>query len=187
MKFQLDATVGYARAGSDAIGDSSTGSAGGGFGMSYRFKKHFLAESGMDYLGAHMFPETAAITQSGKDATITDHTVFVPLGARVVLPFNKERVLISAGGGLGIVHNYEVATGSGQIDCNGFCQSKTASGLYERAQLLFALDHSGHLGVGVTGTYSQAPIQSGDYTVFGGGFAERKNWFMLSAAFIFRI
>jgi hypothetical protein len=37
------------------------------------------------------------------------------------------------------------------------------------------------MGVGVTGTVSQAKIESGDWS-----FLERKNWFMLSGAFSFR-
>jgi hypothetical protein len=178
-RFQLDGNAGYmSTQGGNSSGSSA--SPGGGFTVGYRAVRHFMVESGVDFRYGNLFPETAAIAQdsSGKQssATITDHTLFVPIGGRAVLPLQHGRVLLSAGGGVGVVHNYEKAVGGGsQIDCNGFCTSHTTAGPYETVQALFLLDKRGHFGAGFGARFAEVKIKGGALDSI-----ERNNWLQLT-------
>jgi hypothetical protein len=184
-RFQLDGNAGYmSMQGGSSNGSSS--SPGGGFTLGYRATRHFLVESGVDYRYGNLFPELSATAQdsSGKEssATITDHTLFVPIGGRAVFPLQHERVLLSAGGGAGVVRNYEKAVGGGnQIDCNGFCTSHTSAGPYETVQVLFVLDKRGHLGAGFGARFSQVKLMGGPSDSI-----ERNNWLQVTGTISFR-
>jgi len=178
--FQLDGNVSYmSMQGSGSNG--SSGSPGGGFTLGYRATRRFLVESGVDFRYGNLFPEISATAQdsSGKQtpATITDHTLFVPIGGRVLFPLQHERVLLSAGGGAGLVHNYQKAVGGGnQIDCNGFCTSQTAAGPYETVQALFLLDKRSHFGVGFGARFAQVSLKGGSLDSI-----HRNNWLQVAA------
>jgi hypothetical protein len=195
-RFELDGNAGYTTMqGGGSSG--SNGAAGGGFTMGYRATKHIMVESGVDYRYGNLFPEVAATAQdsSGKQssATITDHTVFVPIGGRALFPFQHERVVLSAGGGAGVFHNFQNAVGGGNaIDCNGFCRSQTAVGPYETVQALFMLDKRGHIGAGFGARFSQVTLKGVSYSTVpmtGAPISqtvERHNWLQVTASISFR-
>jgi len=182
--FQLEGNLGYMRVQGSAPW-SPVSSPGGGFTFGYRPTRHFLVESGLEYLNSALFPETDAVAEDSKgntkSAKITDHTVFIPIGGRVVLPLQHERVLLSAGGGVGIVKNFERAVGDGQIDCNGYCTSRNTTGPYETVNALFMFDKAGHFGAGMGARFSQVKLTGGPWDE-----VERKNWLEVTGTMTFR-
>lgn len=180
----MELHLGRINAGGDLKSTFSAGFAGG-VNFGWRFNRYLQADFGVDFArGAANVNRT--INTTGGLRTVGDDELFVPIGARVVLPLAKERVLLSAGGGYAYLKYSESArpaSANEQVICTS-CTSRSGNGSYQMFQVNFLVDRNRHFGLGFTAKLYQAKT-TGDGLGTALSFTSKDRWTNLYGTFGF--
>lgn len=159
-----------------------------GLGGGYRPSRFFQLDAGCDFFGGALGINRSINvrnTQTGATGVrdVKDSEALITTGGRLILPLFKDRILISAGGGMAYLTYFEhgVSEGYEVIKCTS-CRSRGGWGPYQQGQVLFVVDHGRHVGLGAT--FKVAEVSTGGSLL--NGARSRERWQNLSAVVSFR-
>lgn len=128
-----------------------------GFGYGYRFHRNLQIDTGLDTIFYAARVRDFLDTRTFGPLRIRDYQFLIPFGARAVLPLDRGRFLVSAGGG-GVRFQYtELLRQPGEylrLDCY-VCNTRGGWGYYGLVAGSVALDRHKHFRLGVTGKVYQ--------------------------------
>ncbi len=117
-----------------------------------RFHRYLQADVGLDTLFSAGRVRDYLPTASFGDLRIRDYQFLVPAGLRAILPIDRGRLLVSAGGGGVYLRYTELLRQPGddfRIDCT-VCNSRHGLGYYGLLGVSVAVDRHRHYRIGVT-------------------------------------
>lgn len=145
-------------------------------GYGYRFHRYLQADVGMDaVIGAAKVRDF--LTTGFGDLRIRDYQFLIPFGARVVLPLEGGRLLVSGGGGGVHLRYTELLSQPSEffrVDCR-VCSSRNGWGYYGLVGAGVVLDRAQHFRLGVTSKVYQGHTD-GDPLGFVPGIRTKDRW-----------
>jgi len=153
-------------------------------GYGYRLHRYFQADVGLDtiFYGARVrdFLDTRAFGP----LRIRDYQFLIPFGGRVILPIDRGRFVVSAGGGGVRLQYAELLRQPSEyfnLDCY-VCGTRGGWGYYGLAGGSVALDRRKHFRLGVTGKVYQGHTR-GDPLGLLSVFRSRDRWANVAGEF----
>ncbi len=179
-KLILDFNVGGLKPSGDLQGKFST-APGVGFNFGVRLHRYFQVDAGFE-AGSGAAGVSRTINTTGGPRDVGDTEYFVPIGARLVLPLFKERLLLSGGGGGAYISYQETpkARANETVICTS-CVSRSGGGAFEVAQIKWMVDKQRHFGLGLTTRWYQASSKGATLGSTGLSGTSKDRWMTVAA------